>query len=190
MRRPDLEHVIRAASAITGDEEVVVIGSAAILASLDDGALPSEATRSIEADVAFFDDPDDRKADLVDGAIGELSLFHSTFGYYAQGVGLGTARPPEGWRERLVVLDTPATRPGRGLCLEPHDCVLAKLVAGRPKDLEFGAALVGAGLTDSDTLVERSSRMPDVDRRTVDRIRSWLASLRAQPPNQDAPGTR
>ncbi len=31
-----------------------------------------EATMSIEADLAFFDDPADKKADQVDGAIGEL----------------------------------------------------------------------------------------------------------------------
>jgi hypothetical protein len=30
----------------------------------------------MEVDVAFFDDPHDAKADLVDGAIGELSNFH------------------------------------------------------------------------------------------------------------------
>jgi hypothetical protein len=72
MKRPDLEHLIRAASAITRDLDVVVIGSASILGSHADEALPAEATRSIEAGLAFFDDPNDHNADLVDGAIGEL----------------------------------------------------------------------------------------------------------------------
>jgi len=42
--------------------------------------LPTEATASMEVDVAFFDDLDEAKADAVDGAIGELSDFHETFG--------------------------------------------------------------------------------------------------------------
>jgi hypothetical protein len=35
-------------------------------------------------------------ADLIDGAIGEASMFHDTFGYYAQGVVETTAVLPEG----------------------------------------------------------------------------------------------
>lgn len=68
-------------------------------------------------------DPDGSRADAVDGAIGELSRFHQEFHYYPHGVELSTARLPVGWRDRLVVLDTANTRPGRGLCLEPHDLV-------------------------------------------------------------------
>jgi hypothetical protein len=174
MKRADLEHLIRAASAITGEREVVVVGSAAILGSLDDRLLPPEATRSIEADLGFLDDPGQQKADLVDGAIGELSLFHSTFGYFAQGVGLDVARPPEGWRGRLVRLDTPATQPGRGLCLEPHDCVLSKLVAARPKDEEFAFALIRSGLVDAGVLAERATRMPGVGSAVAERVRAWI----------------
>ena len=77
---------------------VLVIGSQSVLGSFADGDLPLEATSSMEADIAFFDDPADAKADQVDGAIGELSAFHETFGYYAQGVGVSTAVLPEGWR--------------------------------------------------------------------------------------------
>jgi len=53
----------------------------------------------MEADVAAFDDPDDRKADLIDGSIGEASMFHRSFGYYAQGVSQSTAVLPVGWRD-------------------------------------------------------------------------------------------
>jgi hypothetical protein len=174
MRRQDLEHIVRAASAITGEQDVLVVGSSAVLGSWDESRLPPEATRSIEADIAFFDDPDDLKADLVDGAIGELSLFHTTFGYHAQGVSLGTARSPEGWRERLVVLDTPSTRPGRGLCLEAHDCAISKLVASRPKDREFAAALIEGGLLDVVRLAERLEALSGVEHTVIDRIRAWL----------------
>jgi hypothetical protein len=84
VRRIHLEHRLRAASTISGERDVLVIGSQSVLAVLAEDALPDEATASIEADVAFFDDPDDAKADQVDGAIGELSPFHERHGYYAQ----------------------------------------------------------------------------------------------------------
>lgn len=96
MKREQLEHVLRAASSIVGERDVLVIGSQAILASIPDESLPAEATTSIEADLAFLDDPADEKADQVDGAIGELSQFHETYGYYAQGVSLDTAILPSG----------------------------------------------------------------------------------------------
>ena len=130
MRREQLEHVLRAASQIADDSDVLVIGSQSVLGAIPEDRLPSAATASIEVDVAFFDDPDDRKADRVDGAIGELSPFHETFGYYAQGVSVSTAVLPDGWRDRLVVVETASTAPGRGYLLDPHDCVVSKLVAG------------------------------------------------------------
>lgn len=61
------------------------MGSQAILGTYDDDRLPDEATRSIEADVAFWHDPDEGKADEVDGSIGEYSPFHEQFGYLRPG---------------------------------------------------------------------------------------------------------
>ena len=164
MRREQLEHVLRAACSIADSEVALVIGSQAILASFPDDVLPSAASRSIEVDVAFFDDPDDVKSDLVDGAIGELSPFHETFGYYAQGVSVTTAALPNGWRDRLVRFATPASAPGAALCLEPHDLVASKLVAHREKDLEFAASLIQAGVVDTDVLHARIDALP-VDER-------------------------
>lgn len=155
MTRDQLEHVLRAASAIVSERDVLVIGSQAILGSIPDEQLPIEATTSIEADLAFLDDPADEKADQIDGAIGELSPFHEMYGYYAQGVSVSTAILPSGWRERLVILETSNTQPARGLCLEPHDCVVSKLVAARWKDRDFASALLRERLVDADVLIER-----------------------------------
>lgn len=58
-----------------------MIGSQAILASYPESELPPDATVSIEADIAFFDDSNYEKANHVDGAIGEASMFHAEFGY-------------------------------------------------------------------------------------------------------------
>lgn len=116
---------------------------------------------------------DENKSDLIDGALGEGSRFHETFGIYAQGVGLKTAVLPKGWRDRLVTLDTADTKPGRGLCLEPHDCVLSKMVAGRQKDYDFATALLNAGLLDRATLASRIELL-DISRNEKARIRGWL----------------
>ncbi len=142
MNRAQLEHVIRAAAAIAEDDELVVLESQAILGAFPDA--PPELLASNEADVYPRNYPE--RADLIDGAIGELSPFHETFGYYAQGVGPETAVLPPGWAERLVAVRGPGTRGAVGWCLEPHDLVVSKLVAGRPKDLDYAAAAVQHGL--------------------------------------------
>jgi hypothetical protein len=159
VNREQLAHVLRAASRITGDSEIVVIGSQAILGTYDDRQLPEEATRSIEADLAFRIDPDDAKANDVDGAIGELSMFHQTHGYYAQGVSVSTAVLPRGWEERVVHYGRTDAEPSRAVCIEAHDLVVSKLVAGREKDVEFATALIAAGLVSTDTLLERSAAL-------------------------------
>lgn len=120
-------------------------------------------------------EPSDRKADQVDGAIGELSPFHETFGYYAQGVSISTAVLPDGWRDRLVVVETASTAPGRGHLLDPDDCVVSKLVAGREKDYAFAAALIQSGLVNAAVLAERIETV-DVVPAVRQRLRSWISS--------------
>ena len=69
MNREQLAHVVRAAATITGDGDIVIIGSQSILGAADAGTLPDAVTMSMEADIAFRDDIDAAKADAVDGAI-------------------------------------------------------------------------------------------------------------------------
>ncbi len=178
MKRAQLEHILRAAAQIIKHEELLVIGSQSVLGSWDETRLPPEAIRSIEADVASLDG-DEEKSDLIDGSLGEGSQFHETFGIYAQGVSLKTAVLPEGWRDRLVTLDNPSTHPGRGLCLEPHDCVLAKMVAGRQKDYDFATAMLKAALLDPKTLAERIELL-DISEGEKERIRGWLRGVLAK----------
>lgn len=173
MKRSELAHVLRAASTITDDARILVIGSQAILASFGDADLPETVTRSIEVDIAFFDDPDEAKSDAVDGAIGELSPFHEAFGVYGQGVGVSTAVLPTGWEQRLVPFDDPQAERSRAVCLEPHDLVVSKLVAGREKDLEFARALAEAGFVDVTELEARVALLPvipAVRRRVLERL--------------------
>jgi hypothetical protein len=144
MKREDLAHILRAASQIADEHDVLVVGSQSILGTYSEDQLPDAAVASVEADVTFFWDADDKKSDMVDGSLGEDSPFHSTFGYYAQGVSVTTAVLPTGWRDRLIVFENESTQPGRGFCLDRHDLVISKLVAGREKDFAFAAALISA----------------------------------------------
>jgi hypothetical protein len=98
MNRAALEHVLRAAAAVANEHDIVVIGSQAVLGQFPDA--PDALLASIEADVFPRDAPD--KSLLIDGAIGELSVFHQSFGYYAHGVDDTTATLPAGWMDRLV----------------------------------------------------------------------------------------
>ncbi len=153
MNKTQFEHTIRAAGAILDDSEVLVIGSQAIHASIDYQL--DEAERSIEVDVSSLNDADGSKADLIDGSIGELSIFQETFGYYAQGVTPQTAILPDGWRERLIPYLTPGTSGVTAHCLEPHDLWISKAVAARPKDKEFCRALIERNLVDVKVLRQR-----------------------------------
>ena len=155
MTRNEIEHIIRAAGAILNDTQVIVVGSQAILGFVSDDALPPEATMSIEADIVPFHDPDERKADLIDGSIGEGSLFHDNFHIYAQGVSRHTSRLPSGWESRLIPWATEGTMGVTAWFLDPYDLLIAKYLANRPKDHDFCQAMARTGLLNMHRLLDR-----------------------------------
>jgi hypothetical protein len=173
MKRDAFEHAIRAAGAVLGVREVLVIGSQALHASVE-GDLPEEAMRSVEVDVAVFGDEEGRLADLLDGSIGEASMFHATFGYYAQGVVEATAVLPAGWRDRVVRFETPGTNGIVAWCLEAHDLWISKAIAGRSKDREFCRALVDAGLVKASVLRKRLAATIQLDDRVRVHASAWI----------------
>lgn len=166
MRREDLEHLIRAAGAITGSRRIVVIGSQSVLGQFPNCA-PWRATLSMEADLLPIDQPD--RTALITGSLGELSPFHNTFGYYGDGVSLETATLPSGWQDRLVPVENANTNGYVGLCLDVHDAMIAKYFAGREKDHEFCLALAQSGLVDRATLFDRlaATGLADADRARI-----------------------
>lgn len=163
MKLPQLDHLIRAAGAISQSNEVLLVGSQAVLPQL--AAVSATVTRSVEADFSAM--PGDPRAaqiaDLIDGAVGEMSVFNDTFGYYGQGVAPATARLPEGWQERAVRYETPTTNGVVACCPEKHDIAASKLIAGREKDLEFVTELAGLGELSMTTVIERLNAVRDID---------------------------
>jgi hypothetical protein len=160
MRKADFDHVIAAAAAVSGEDEIVVIGSQALLGTVEDP--PAAMMRSLEADVYPRAAP--AKAEEIDGALGDGSQFQSTFGYYAHGVGPETAKAPPGWEERLIRVEVPR-RPGEdgsvvALCLEVHDLILAKCAAGRERDWDFTRDALKAGIVDIERLRGAVEELP------------------------------
>lgn len=176
VNRKQLSHVLRAAARAANDPEIIVIGSQSILASFDEADLPVAVTMSIEADICFRNDADERHSDLVEGSIGELSSFHKEFGYYAQGVSITTATLPAGWEDRVVAYKEGDFEPSRAVCIDPHDLAVSKLVAGRQKDIEFANALLEVNLVSAKILLERTE-MLEVPRSIINRVRSTISRL-------------
>lgn len=172
MQRSELEHLIRASGEIAGDDEIIIIGSQAVLGQFPDA--PLALRMSMEADVFPKNKPE--RADNIDGAIGEGSSFHELHGYYAQGVGEGTAVLPNGWRNRLVAVINENTNGVTGLCLEVHDLAISKLVAQRPKDLEFVQELVRRHMIQKRSML-RLLEETRIDNRLRSRIRNRIRQL-------------
>lgn len=101
MTRSELEHAIRAACDVTGDSELWVFGSQAILGSVPDA--PAALRKSREVDICPKNHPE--KADLIDGALGELSRFDHTHGFYVHGLTIGGVTLPAGSSIRKTAPD-------------------------------------------------------------------------------------
>ncbi len=171
MQRSQLEHLIRAAAEITNEYEFVIVGSQSILGVV--ASPPPECLVSMEADIYPLQAPG--LADLIDGAIGELSFFHDHFGYYAQGVSPGTAHLPRGWQSRLVRLQSAATNDRIGYCLDPADLFVSKACAAREKDAVFNRALLKHGIVTLELALARAAELEDAAEAA--RAAAWIRRL-------------
>jgi hypothetical protein len=170
VKRSELEHVLRAAGAITGVSTWVIVGSQAILGALPDA--PEDLLVSQEVDVYA---PDDEAAsDLVDGSIGEKSPFHESFGYYGHGVGAETATLPSQWRRRAVKIESPSTGGVTGICPSPADLAISKLAAWREKDRDFVRSLLRHGIVTQNDLQQL---LVELDTDIANRIESRLRGV-------------
>jgi len=169
MTRAELEHAIRAACDVAQDTELYVFGSQAILGQFPHA--PASLRQSAEADVAPKNRPE--MVDAIDGALGELSQFHETHGFYVHGVPIETATVAEGWRDRTVKVQNENTHRRIGWCLEGHDLAASKLAAFRDKDREFVRTLLAEKLINSRTLKKRITQLP-VTGEIRTRLLAWL----------------
>jgi hypothetical protein len=174
MTREELEHIIRASGAITNQYEFVILGSQSILGAIPNP--PAQFTVSAEADIYPLAAPE--LADEIDGAIGEGSAFHSTKGFYAQGVGPETAVLPQGWMDRVHRVQNANTDLRVGLCLSVVDLFMSKAWAGRDKHRVFCIGLLQHEFVKLEEALAMVPSMPldDLQQQTLNRrIKRWAA---------------
>ncbi len=152
MTREQLEHAIRAACDVSKDSELWIFGSQAILGQFPHA--PESLRTSIEVDVQPKNQPD--AVDFIDGALGELSMFHQTHGFYVHGVSINSAVLPQGWEDRAIpISDQVLTKGNTGWCVEAHDLTVSKLAAYREKDKNFARTLLVENMIETQILLDR-----------------------------------
>jgi hypothetical protein len=185
MRRDQLEHAIRTACQIIGQDAVAVVGSQAILGSYAEDQLPAQATMSMEIDILPLVESGEeaaRLADLIEGVAGEWSPFEEQHGFSIDGVDWTSAVLPAGWRGRLVKVQNantsaPSGKPRYiGWCLDKEDLCVAKLCALREKDQNFAVAPLDAGLVSADGIAGRLPTVPEPHLVAAERALAWLAA--------------
>ncbi len=181
MRRPELEHVIRAAATASGDDELVIVGSQAILGQFPEA--PASMLVSREADVYPRNHPE--RGDEIEGSLGDGSYFDATFGYYAHAVGPETAKAPSGWERRLVPIRNENTGGATGWCLEVHDLLLSKCAAGRARDWEFVEEALRHGLADPAELRGRAGDLP-LDPEGIEEVRRMVEGVIARAASKES----
>lgn len=169
MKKRQLDHILRAAARITGERQFLIIGSQSLHGKYPD--LPDDIARSAEVDLVAGKNVD--RTEWLN-VIGQDSPFHETFGYYADPVDETTATLPRGWKERLVHLAPGDTEGVKGLCLDPHDLVIAKYVARREKDLIFVRELARRKIVTRKRLLDLLNQTP-VEENVRQRIRDDIA---------------
>jgi hypothetical protein len=169
MKKQQVDHILRAAGRITGEQQFIIIGSQSLHGKHPD--LADDIVRSAEVDLIASRDAS--RTEWLN-VIGQDSPFHEQFGYYADPVDHGTAVLPTGWESRLVALPAGDTDGVRGLCLEPHDLAIAKYVASREKDLLFTRELAQRGIVSHDRLMLLLEQTA-VAERIRERIRAQIA---------------
>lgn len=140
MKWTEFIHLMRATHNVTKRKHFVIVGSQSIIGNKDwSESLPSEITGSVELDIIIADAP--ATFDEINGALGEFSRFHASYGYYADGIDLDTIRLPEGYLDRTTSLDVDlqdaehTTVEVEFISLE--DAIACKIYAGRDKDRDY-----------------------------------------------------
>jgi hypothetical protein len=172
MNHDQLIHAIRAACTISQDNELYVFGSQSILGQFPEA--DERLRRSIEVDLCPVNKPE--SVNKIDGALGEMSQFHQTHGFYVHGVSIESATLPEGWKDRTIVVADYNDTHKKGYCIEAHDLAASKLIAFRTKDIEFVRVLILEKLIEPGILIGRLEITP-ANKDLLTRAVHWVQKL-------------
>lgn len=161
MNLVSLQHLVRSVRTLAEDCQVIVLGSASLLASfpeLGEGAEPLTATY----DAGLCPQPfDETTALMIHESLGESGAFHLRHGYHVDVLrdSIFETLPP-GWRERLV----PVPGCDGAMALDPHDLAATKLLVGRAKDFALVRHLATTGRLSRIIVEQRLDTIPTDER--------------------------
>lgn len=156
MNRAQLHALLRKASELSGHEEFVIVGSLSILGAVSDP--PDAMVMSIDVDAYMKADPG-RTGDLCD-ALGQGSPFEDEFGYYLDPVSPNLPSFPQGWQDRLMLIDFGNVR---AFFVEPNDVAVSKYMRGEERDLRWLRSGLKDQLLDIDIIERRIGSAPCLD---------------------------
>jgi hypothetical protein len=144
LRRPDIDHILRAAAVISNHARFVVVGTGAVIITAPHIPAAMMMTAEIDLYADGIADPEPI-SDLIDATIGHGSMFHRTFHYYGDGVSRGTAIMPIDWRTRATEYGVPDGSV-IAICPSADDIAVDKLCAWREKDQDWLRVAIQAGI--------------------------------------------
>lgn len=161
MNLGSLQHLMRSVRTLATDCQVIVLGSASLLASfpeLGEGSEPLAVTYDADLCPQPFDET---TALMIHESLGESGAFHLRHGYHADVLrdSIFETLPP-GWRERLV----PVPGCDGAMALEPHDLAATKLLVGRAKDIALVRHLAVSGRVSRQMVEQRLDAIPKAER--------------------------
>ena len=156
MNREQLHVLLLRARHLSGHAEFVVVGSLAILGAVHEP--PKQMVLSIDVDVYMKADPD-RTGMLVE-ALGQGSPFEDECGYYLDPVSPNLPSFPEGWQDRLVLLDFGDIQ---AFFVDANDVAVSKYMRGEERDLRWLRAGLKDKLLNMDIIERRIASAPALE---------------------------
>jgi hypothetical protein len=171
LNRAQLHALLHRAKELSGHSEFVIVGSLAILGAVADP--PDAMVVSIDVDTYLKADPG-RTGELSE-ALGQGSPFEDEHGYYLDPVSPHLPSFPEGWQQRLILIDFGDVR---AFFVEPNDVAVSKYIRGDERDMRWLREGLNSGLLNMDVIERRIGSAPTADDTELPAARRRIAGHR------------
>lgn len=156
---------------LTKHQDLVVIGSNAVLGLAEHSVIPPEMAMSTDIDGYLKNDPE-RTSDLIK-ALGEDSAFHQDVGVFLDPVRPSLPTLPDGWEHRMLLVE----RDGfRAWFIDPDDAAIAKYARGEERDTRWIRAGLKAGLVSMAKVQARVGKTTFLDDNEETEARARIAA--------------
>ena len=179
-----LDHLFKmfaVARDLTGHSDYVVVGSLSVLGLGDDNPIPADMT--VSNDIDCFTKADPERILDVQAALGADSPFHVKNGYYLDPVSPSLPSLPEGWEDRMNMIERDGIRVW---FLEPNDAAMSKYARGERRDQRWIRSGAVNGLVSLPTVNARLKDTLFVDaeeeravRTRIEADRVWFETIKA-----------